>query len=147
MNSKPDTIVALATAIGAGSIAIVRVSGVESINIVNKVFIGKDLQLVEGNTIHFGRIKDEKKEIDQVLVSVFKAPNSYTGENSVEISCHSNHFIVEDVISILIRNGARMAKPGEYTLRAFLNQKIDFLDIPKVIKSLIIIILKNLKNS
>jgi len=125
MNSKSNTIVALATAIGAGSIAVLRVSGEESIKTVNKVFIGKNLELVEGNTIHFGRIKDEKSEIDQVLVSVFKSPNSYTGENSVEISCHSNHFIVEDVISIIIRNGARMAEPGEFTLRAFLNHKID----------------------
>jgi tRNA modification GTPase len=125
MKSKSNTIVALATAIGAGSIAIVRVSGEDSIKTANKVFMGKDLELVEGNTVHFGRIKDEKSEIDQVLVSVFKSPNSYTGENSVEISCHSNHFIVEDVINILIRNGARMAEPGEFTLRAFLNHKID----------------------
>jgi len=125
MKNKSNTIVALATAIGAGSIAVVRVSGDESIKIVNAVFIGKDLELVGGNTIHFGRIKDDKKEIDQVLVSVFKSPNSYTGENSVEISCHSNHFIVEDVISILVKNGARMAEPGEFTLRAFLNHKID----------------------
>jgi len=125
MKSKSNTIVALATAIGAGSIAVVRVSGEESIKIVNAVFIGKDLELAEGNTVHFGRIKDDKKEIDQVLVSVFKSPHSYTGENSVEISCHSNHFIVEDVISILLKNGARTADPGEFTLRAFLNHKID----------------------
>jgi len=125
MSNKPNTIVALATAIGAGSIAVVRISGEESIKIVNKIFIGKNLETVEGNTIHFGRIKDKEKEIDQVLISVFKSPNSYTGENSIEISCHSNHFIVEDVMSILINNGARMADPGEFTLRAFLNHKID----------------------
>ena len=125
MNNQSKTIVALATAIGAGSIAVVRVSGEKSIQIVNNVFVGKDLESVAGNTIHFGRIKDGNKEIDQALISVFKSPNSYTGEDSVEISCHSNHFIVEDVISILINNGARMADPGEYTLRAFLNHKID----------------------
>jgi tRNA modification GTPase len=125
MNDPKNTIVALATAIGAGSIAVIRVSGENSIHIVNKVFIGKELNSVDGNTIHFGRIKNGEKEIDQVLVSVFKSPNSYTGENSVEISCHSNHFIVEDVISILIKNGARIANPGEFTLRAFLNHKID----------------------
>jgi len=125
MNTKSNTIVALATAIGAGSIAVVRVSGEDSIKTANKVFVGKDLELVDGNTIHFGKIKNEKTEIDQVLVSVFKSPYSYTGENSIEISCHSNHFIVEDVISVLIRNGARMADPGEFTLRAYLNHKID----------------------
>ena len=85
-------------------------SGEESIQIANKVFVGKDLESVNGNTIHFGRIKDGKKEIDQVLVSVFKSPNSYTGENSIEISCHSNHFIVEDVLSILIDNGCQNGK-------------------------------------
>jgi tRNA modification GTPase len=125
MNNQSNTIVALATAIGAGSIAVVRVSGENSIQIANKAFVGKDLESVDGNTIHFGRIKDNDKEIDQVLLSVFKSPNSYTGEDSVEISCHSNHFIVEDVMSILINNGCRMADPGEYTLRAFLNHKID----------------------
>ncbi len=125
MINQSNTIVALATAIGAGSIAVVRVSGKESTRIVNKVFIGKNLETVDGNTIHFGRIKDNEKEIDQVLIAVFKSPNSYTGENSVEISCHSNHFIVEDVMSILINNGARIADPGEFTLRAFLNHKID----------------------
>lgn len=125
MIKKTNTIVALATAIGAGSIAVVRVSGKDSISIVNKVFIGKNLEKADGNTIHFGRLKDKEKEIDQALVSVFKSPNSYTGENAVEISCHSNHFIVEDIVSVLLDNGARIADPGEFTLRAYLNHKID----------------------
>ena len=125
MIKKTNTIVALATAIGAGSIAVVRVSGKDSISIVNKVFIGKNLEKADGNTIHFGRLKDKEKEIDQALVSVFKSPNSYTGENAVEISCHSNHFIVEDIVSVLLDNGARIANPGEFTLRAYLNHKID----------------------
>lgn len=125
MKDNPNTIVALATALGSGSIAIVRLSGEESIKIVNRVFIGKNIEEAEANTIHFGRIKDEDIEIDQVLISIFKSPHSYTGENSVEISCHTNHFIVEDIISILVKNGARIANPGEFTLRAFLNHKID----------------------
>jgi tRNA modification GTPase len=125
MIKKSNTIVALATAIGTGSIAVVRVSGKDSISMVNKVFFGKNLEKVQGNTIHFGRLKDNDNEIDQVLVSVFKLPNSYTGEDSIEISCHSNHFIVEDIISLLLNNGARIADPGEFTLRAYLNHKID----------------------
>ena len=125
MINKSNTIVALATAIGTGSIAVVRISGKDSISIVNKVFFGKNLEKVKGNTIHFGRLKDKDKEIDQALVSVFKSPNSYTGENAIEISCHSNHFIVEDIISLLIDNGARIADPGEFTLRAYLNHKLD----------------------
>lgn len=125
MKNPKNTIIALATALGTGSVAIIRVSGKDAIKTVNKVFLGKDLNKVQGNTIHFGRIKDDAKEIDQVLVSVFKSPISYTGENLVEISCHSNHFIVEDILSILINYGARMSEPGEFTLRAFLNHKID----------------------
>jgi tRNA modification GTPase len=124
-SSQSNTIVALATALGAGSIATVRVSGEDSIKIVNNVFIGKNIEIEKGNTIHFGRIQDGDIEIDQVLVSIFKSPHSYTGENSIEISCHANYFIVQDIISALTNNGARMADPGEFTLRAFLNNKMD----------------------
>ncbi len=122
---QSDTIVALATAMGSGSIAVIRIAGSNAIKIVNKVFFGKNLEKVDGKTIHFGRVVYQKKEIDQVLVFVYKAPNSYTGENLVEISCHANHFIVEDLISTLLENGARNADPGEFTLRAFLNHKLD----------------------
>ena len=120
-----DTIVALASGLGSGSIAIIRVSGPKALVIVNNVFVGKDLMQVAPNSIHFGKIEKSEKEIDQVLISVFKAPNSYTGENSVEISCHANPYIVDEIIETLIIQGAKNAKAGEFTLRAFLNGKID----------------------
>ncbi|TFH01360.1 MAG: tRNA uridine-5-carboxymethylaminomethyl(34) synthesis GTPase MnmE [Calditrichales bacterium] len=120
-----ETIVALATALGSGSIAIIRLSGKDAITIVNSVFKGKDLVAVPANTIHFGRISDGKNEYDQVLVSVFHAPHSYTGENYVEVSCHANPFIVDDIMDVFIKMGAVSSKPGEFTLRAFLNGKMD----------------------
>jgi len=119
------TIVALATALGAGSIAVIRISGSDAISIVNDIFSGSDLLKAEKNTIHFGQIINDNKEIDQVLISVFKSPHSYTGEDVIEISCHANPYIVNDVLDILISRGAVHAKPGEFTLRAFLNGKID----------------------
>jgi tRNA modification GTPase len=119
------TIVALATALGAGSIAVIRMSGPRSISIINSVFKGKNLEKVNANTIHYGRIVDGKREFDQVLVSVFHRPNSYTGEDYVEISCHANPFIVDDIIAVLMAHGAYSARPGEFTLRAFLNGKLD----------------------
>jgi tRNA modification GTPase len=128
MNKITDfsrTIVALATALGSGSIAVVRLSGPEAIAIVNKVFVGKDLSKVDPNTIHYGRIADGKHEFDQVLVSVFHGPHSYTGEDYIEISCHANPFIVDDIIEVLMNHGAESARAGEYTLRAFLNGKLD----------------------
>jgi tRNA modification GTPase len=128
MNKMTDfsrTITALATALGTGSIAIIRVSGILSWDIVSRIFRGSDLLNSVPNSIHFGRIFDEKREIDQVIVLLFKAPHSYTGEDSVEISCHSNPLIVDEIVSLLIRNGADHAKPGEFTLRAYLNGKID----------------------
>jgi tRNA modification GTPase len=128
MNKITDfsrTIIAMATALGSGSIAVIRMSGPEAIFIINKVFQGKDLEHVPANTIHYGRIMDGKREFDQVLVSIFHAPHSYTGENYVEISCHANPFIVDDIIEVLMNHGAKSAKAGEYTLRAFLNGKLD----------------------
>jgi tRNA modification GTPase len=119
------TIVALATALGSGSIAIIRVSGKDAISLVNQIFIGKNLLEAKKNTIHFGKISDRQRELDQVLVSIFKAPNSYTGEDIVEISCHANPYIVKDILDILIAHGANHAGPGEFTLRAFLNGKYD----------------------
>jgi tRNA modification GTPase len=118
-------IVALATALGKGSIAVIRVSGVHAIPLVKSIFQGADLTMAQANSIHFGRIVDHNREIDQVLVSLFKAPHSYTGEDYLEISCHANPFIVDEIIELLIKKGAAPAKNGEFTLRAFLNGKID----------------------
>ena len=121
-----DTIVALATSSGAqGAIAVIRVSGLSAITIVNKVFKGKDLTKQASHTIHFGTIREEEEIIDEVLISLFVGPNSYTKENSVEISTHNSKYIIERVINLLIKNGARAAKAGEFTLRAFLNGGLD----------------------
>lgn len=123
-----DTIVALATPTGAGAVAIIRISGKEAIDIAAAVFEsvkGKDLRNQKTHTIHLGTIVDGAKVVDQVLVSVFKNPNSYTGENVVEISCHGSTFIKQQIIQLLLRKGCRMAQAGEFTLRAFLNGKLD----------------------
>lgn len=123
-----DTIVALATASGAGAVAIVRVSGPEAFSMVNGVFRSvsqKDLTRQKTHTLHLGFIADGEKIIDQVLVSIFKNPNSYTGEDVIEISCHGSVFIQQQIIQLLLRKGCRMAQPGEFTLRSFLNGKMD----------------------
>lgn len=124
--NSSDTIVALATSPGAqGAIAVIRVSGPEAILLVNKVFKGKDLTQEKSHTIHFGTIRNDQEIIDEVLVSLFVAPNSYTKENSVEISTHNSPYIIQRVIQLLICKGARAARPGEFTLRAFLNGSMD----------------------
>ena len=120
-----DTIVALATAPGQGAIAIIRLSGPEAINICNQVFQSKDLTKEPAYTIHHGTIIDGKQVIDEVLVSLFVAPQSYTKENLVEISCHGSNFIVQQIIQLLLRHGARLAQAGEFTKRAFLNGQFD----------------------
>ncbi|WP_343559070.1 tRNA uridine-5-carboxymethylaminomethyl(34) synthesis GTPase MnmE [Sphingobacterium sp.] len=121
-----DTIVALATSAGTnGAIAVIRVSGQQAITITNDIFKGKDLLQQASHTIHFGTIRDGEEIIDEVLVSLFVAPNSYTKENSVEISTHNSKYIIERVINLLIKQGARAARPGEFTLRAFLNGGMD----------------------
>ncbi|MCD6069088.1 MAG: mnmE [Bacteroidetes bacterium] len=125
-----DTIVALATPHGTGAIALIRVSGNEAISIVEKSFTTKDLKrkaLADkpGYTIHFGLLCDDETIVDEVLVSLFKAPHSYTGEDSIEISCHGSQFIQQQVLQLLVKNGARMANAGEFTMRAFLNGKFD----------------------
>ncbi len=123
-----DSIVALATASGTGAIAIIRVSGKDAIGIANSVFKSiknKDLTQQKSHTLHLGHIVDDTKTLDQVLVSVFKGPNSYTGENTVEISCHGSTYIQQQIIQLLLRKGCRMADAGEFTLRAFLNGKLD----------------------
>jgi len=120
-----STICALATAPGIGAIAIIRLSGEDAITICNKVFKGKDLSKVESHTAHFGTIRDGEKIIDEVLVTVFKGRKSFTGENSVEISTHGSPYIQQQVLQLLLKNGAESAGPGEFTLRAFLNGKLD----------------------
>lgn len=123
-----ETIVALATPSGAGAIAIIRLSGNEAITIASSVFesvSGKNIAKQKTHTIHLGHIVDAGKIYDQVLLSIFKNPNSYTGEDVVEISCHGSTFIQQQIIQLLLRKGAKMAQAGEFTLRAFLNGKLD----------------------
>src|SRR5690554_124689 len=129
-----ETIVALATPSGAGAVAIIRISGSDAIAVAHEVFRSvrnKDLTKQKTHTIHLGHIVDpstssgQAKTLDQVLVSVFKNPNSYTGEDVVEISCHGSVFIQQQIIQLLLRKGCRMAQPGEFTLRSFLNGKMD----------------------
>ena len=126
---KNDTIIALATPSGAGAIAIIRLSGGESINLVSANFQSvsenKVLANQKSHTIHLGHIMDGNRVIDEVLVSVFKNPNSYTGEDVIEISCHGSPYIQQEIIQLFLRKGCRMADAGEFTLRAFLNGKLD----------------------
>ncbi len=123
--TNTQTIVALATPAGIGAIGVIRLSGPEAIAIIAKVFKGKDLTKQASHTIHLGKIVDGGLVLDEVLVSLFVAPRSYTRENVVEISCHGSAYIIESIIKLLIKNGARSAKPGEFTLRAFLNGQLD----------------------
>lgn len=121
-----DTIVALATPPGVGAIGVIRLSGPEALNTVQKVFGGKDLTKQASHTLHFGTIiGDDGKILDEVLVSVFKGTKSYTGENTAEVSCHGSPFILQKIIELFVEKGARLAQPGEFTLRAFLNGKMD----------------------
>ena len=124
-----DTIVALATASGAGAVAIVRVSGKDAISICDTVFksvkANKTLKTQDTHTLHLGHIMDDVRTIDEVLVSLFKNPRSYTGEDVVEIQCHGSIYIQQEIIQLLLRKGCRMADAGEFTLRAFLNGKLD----------------------
>ncbi len=120
-----ETIVALATPNGIGALGIIRLSGPDAVNIANSAFKGRDLTKQASHTIHFGNIVDGDITLDEVLVSLFIAPRSYTRENVVEISCHGSAFIIESIIKLLIKKGARPAKAGEFTLRAFLNGQLD----------------------
>lgn len=120
-----DTIVALATAQGLSAIAVIRLSGEDAIAITQKVFKGKNLLEQPSHTVHFGLLRDGTKTIDEVLITIFKAPNSFTKENSTEISCHGSPVIVKEIIKVLLKNGARLAEPGEFTKRAFLHGRFD----------------------
>ncbi|HAG16276.1 MAG TPA: tRNA uridine-5-carboxymethylaminomethyl(34) synthesis GTPase MnmE [Bacteroidales bacterium] len=127
--AKNDTICALASPAGTGAIALIRVSGPESFTLIDQIFSSskKNFKIKNAKpyTIHFGRIFDQNKLLDEVLVSVFKAPHSYTGEDSIEISCHGSTFIQQKIIELLLAKGIRLAQPGEFTLRAFFNGKFD----------------------
>jgi tRNA modification GTPase len=125
MTNTEETIVALATPSGTGAIGVIRLSGPDAIIIANSVFKGKDLTKQVSHTIHFGNIVDDNMILDEVLVSLFVGPKSYTRENVVEISCHGSAYIIESIIKLLIKKGARLAKAGEFTLRAFLNGQMD----------------------
>jgi len=126
MNLNSETIVAIATPPGIGAIGVIRLSGEHVISICDAVFRGKNLSKVESHTIHFGTIRDfDDKIIDEVLVSVFIAPRSYTRENVVEVSCHGSPYIQQQILELFMQHGARMAQPGEFTMRAFLNGQMD----------------------
>ena len=120
-----DTIVALATPPGIGAIGIIRLSGNKAFDIINTLFSSKDLSTKPSHTIHVGLIKEGENAIDEVVVSLFKGPKSYTGEHVVEISCHGSPYVQQQVLEACVNKGARIAKPGEFTQRAFLNGKLD----------------------
>lgn len=125
LSEREDTIIALATPQGIGAIAVLRLSGKDAIKVTNEVFFGKNLENQPSHTIHFGTIRDGEKIIDEVLVSIFKAPKSFTKENVVEISTHGSSYIVNQVLKLFVRKGIRLAKPGEFTQRAFLHGQFD----------------------
>lgn len=123
-----DSIIALATPTGVGAIGVIRISGNNALTIVSPFFKsirGKNLKNQKSHTIILGHIIERDRILDEVLISIFKAPNSYTGENVVEISCHGSNYIQQQIIQLFLRNGCRTANPGEFTLRAFLNGKLD----------------------
>jgi tRNA modification GTPase len=120
-----DTIVALATAQGVSAIAVIRLSGKGCIEITQKVFRGRKLEDQASHTLHFGTLYDDGKLIDEVLISIFKEPNSFTKENCIEISCHGSPIIIKEILKALLKNGARLAEPGEFTKRAFLHGRFD----------------------
>ena len=128
-----DTIVAIATAPSNSAISIVRLSGDEAISIVNKVFKGKNLNKVKSHTINYGFIINNNETLDEVLVSVFRAPKTFTREDVVEINCHGGIYVTNKVLELLLVNGARLAEPGEFTKRAFLNGRIDLTQAEAVI--------------
>ncbi len=125
LSERDDTIIALATPQGVGAIAVIRISGKDAIRVCNEVFFGKDLEKQPSHTIHLGTIRDGEKIIDEVLLSLFKGPRSFTKENVVEISTHGSSYIVNQVLKLFVRKGVRLAKPGEFTQRAFLNGQFD----------------------
>lgn len=120
-----ETIAAIATPPGEGAIGIIRLSGEQAISIADKIFKGKTLSKQATHTIHFGKITDGDEVVDEVVASLYKGPKSYTGEDVVEISCHGSQYVLERVLNLCLTNGAQLAKAGEFTQRAFLNNKMD----------------------
>ncbi|MCB0716571.1 MAG: tRNA uridine-5-carboxymethylaminomethyl(34) synthesis GTPase MnmE, partial [Chitinophagaceae bacterium] len=120
-----DTIVAIATAPGIAALGIIRLSGAEAFTIVDQLFPSKNLLQQASHTLHVGFLKDAHTILDEVVISLFKNPRSYTGEDVVEISCHGSPFVLKQVMEACIKKGARLARPGEFTQRAFLNGKLD----------------------
>ncbi|HRF24976.1 MAG TPA: 50S ribosome-binding GTPase, partial [Chitinophagaceae bacterium] len=120
-----DTIVAIATPPGVGAIGVIRLSGKQAIAIANELFHSKNLLDVPSHSLHVGLLKEGTEVLDEAVISVFKAPKSYTGENVIEISCHGSPFVQQQVVAACIKRGARLARPGEFTQRAFLNGKLD----------------------
>ncbi len=127
-----ETIAAISTSVGTGAISIVRLSGKEALSITNKLFHGPDLMKVDSHTIHYGFIKENENLIDEVLISVMLAPKTYTTEDIVEINCHGGIATTNKVLELLLKNGARLAEPGEFTKRAFLNGRIDLIEAESV---------------
>jgi len=127
-----DTIIALATPPGIGAIGVLRLSGPQAIGIANELFTGKNLLLQASHTLHVGYLTNNDKVLDEVVVSLFKGPKSYTGEDVIEISCHGSPYVQEQVLNACIQKGARLAKPGEFTQRAFLNGKMDLAQAESV---------------
>ena len=127
-----DTICSVATSLGVGAISIIRVSGLEAISIVNKIFKGKNLEKVKSHTVHYGHIIDNLEIIDEVLVTIMRSPKTYTTEDVVEINCHGGIETTNKVLELLLINGCRLAEPGEFTKRAFLNGRIDLMQAEAV---------------
>lgn len=127
-----DTIAAIATPPGVGGIGVIRVSGNEAYDAVQKIFPGKNLKEQDANTLHVGYLKDGDKILDEVVLSLFKMPHSFTGEDVIEISCHGSPFVLQQVLETLVQKGVRLAKPGEFTQRAFLNKKLDLVQAEAV---------------
>ena len=129
-----DTIAAISTGMSASGIGIVRISGGKAFEVIDRIYHGKDqLSEAESHTIHYGFIKDGAEMIDQVLVSVMRSPRTFTGEDTVEINCHGGIFVVKKVLEIVLKSGARLAEPGEFTKRAFLNGRMDLSQAEAVI--------------
>ena len=121
-----DTVVAVSTPPGTGGIAVIRISGPETLDIVSSVWRGRPLKGCESHTAHLGRIADENgNTLDEVVATIFLAPNSYTGDDTIELACHGSRWIQREIVNLLIRSGARGAGPGEFSQRAFINGRID----------------------
>ena len=127
-----DTIAAISTALGVGAISIIRVSGIDAIKIVNKIFVGKDLEKQESHTMHYGHIKNNEEIIDEVLVSIMRAPRTFTKEDVIEINCHGGISSTNKILETLLINGCRLAEPGEFTKREFLNGRIDLVNAESI---------------